>query len=77
MLTDNNVQLIVTATLASFNYGYSNNVIAGSFAQVSFGAKFLSGSNATALVDAIVSGYEDLCCASLCCKTWPLDITPY
>ncbi|KAK5687691.1 hypothetical protein LTS10_001831 [Elasticomyces elasticus] len=52
-----NLMLIFAGTIASFNYGYSNNVIAGSFAQVSFITKFLSGSNATSLVDAIVSGF--------------------
>ncbi|EXJ63544.1 uncharacterized protein A1O5_11305 [Cladophialophora psammophila CBS 110553] len=52
-----NLLLILAATLASFNYGYSNNVIAGSFAQVTFLAKFLSGSNASALIDGIVSGF--------------------
>ncbi|KIW13761.1 hypothetical protein PV08_08952 [Exophiala spinifera] len=52
-----NILLIIAATLASFNYGYSNNVIAGSLAQVSFLAKFLTGSNATALIDGIISGF--------------------
>jgi hypothetical protein len=42
--------------VASFNYGYMNNVIAGSFAQTTFIAKFLSGSNAASVTDAIVSG---------------------
>lgn len=50
-------KLICTAALASFNVGYSNNVIAGSFAQIRFIAKFLSGGCAISLVDIIVSGY--------------------
>jgi MFS family permease len=52
------IQLVLAAGLASFNYGYMNNVISGSFGQVSFIAKFLSGSNAASLTDAIVSGYS-------------------
>ncbi|KFY30254.1 hypothetical protein V493_02034 [Pseudogymnoascus sp. VKM F-4281 (FW-2241)] len=52
-----NILLVLTAGLASFNYGYMNNVIAGSFGQVSFQAKFLSGDNATSIMDAIVSGF--------------------
>lgn len=55
-----NLLLILAATLASFNYGYSNNVIAGSLAQVSFIAKFLTGSNSSALIDAIISGLVHL-----------------
>jgi hypothetical protein len=51
------MQLVLAAGLASFNYGYMNNVISGSFGQVSFIAKFLSGANATSITDAIVSGY--------------------
>jgi hypothetical protein len=51
------IQLVLAAGLASFNYGYMNNVISGSFGQVSFLAKFLSGANAASLTDAIVSGY--------------------
>ena len=50
------VKVICTAALASFNYGYSNNVISGSFAQVSFLAKFLTRPDAASIVDAIVSG---------------------
>ncbi|RFU29329.1 hypothetical protein B7463_g6998, partial [Scytalidium lignicola] len=49
--------LICAATLASFNYGYSNNVIAGTLAQVTFISKFLSGDNAESLIDAIISGF--------------------
>ncbi|KAK5280838.1 hypothetical protein LTR20_009292 [Exophiala xenobiotica] len=52
-----NILIICVATLASFNYGYSNNVISGSFAQVSFLAKFLSGPDAASITDAIVSGF--------------------
>ncbi|VUC26560.1 unnamed protein product [Clonostachys rosea] len=52
-----NILLICAAALASFNYGYSNNVIAGTLAQVTFNAKFLSGDNANSLIDAIVSGF--------------------
>jgi MFS family permease len=52
------MQLVLAAGLASFNYGYMNNVISGSFGQVSFIARFLSGSNAASLTDAIVSGYH-------------------
>jgi hypothetical protein len=54
MLTS--LKIICVATLASFNYGYSNNVISGSFAQVSFLAKFLSGPDAASITDALVSG---------------------
>ncbi|EXJ72890.1 uncharacterized protein A1O5_04038 [Cladophialophora psammophila CBS 110553] len=43
--------------MASFNYGYSNNVISGSLAQVSFIDKFLTVPNATSLIDAIISGF--------------------
>jgi hypothetical protein len=50
--------LICAAALASFNYGYSNNVIAGTLAQTSFGLKFLSGPNALQIIDGLVSGYE-------------------
>jgi hypothetical protein len=50
------LKIICVATLASFNYGYSNNVISGSFAQISFLAKFLSGPDAASITDAIVSG---------------------
>ena len=50
------LQLICAAALASFNYGYSNNVIAGTLAQTSFGIKFLSGPNALQLIDGLVSG---------------------
>jgi len=53
----NSHELILTAGMASFNYGYMNNVIAGSFAQTTFIAKFLSGSNASSITDAMVSGY--------------------
>lgn len=49
-------QLICAAALASYNYGYSNNVVAGTLAQVTFNQKFLSGSNANMLIDSIVSG---------------------
>ncbi|KAF2768275.1 general substrate transporter [Teratosphaeria nubilosa] len=56
-----NLVLIFAAAIASFNYGYSNNVIAGSLGQVTFLTKFLSGSNATSLIDAIVSGFFAFC----------------
>jgi len=41
------------AGVASFLFGYGNNAVAGSFAQETFLVKFLSGSNANALIDAI------------------------
>ncbi|CZR70281.1 related to glucose facilitated diffusion protein [Phialocephala subalpina] len=50
-------ELILGAGMASFNYGYMNNVISGSFGQTTFIAKFLSGSNASSITDAIVSGF--------------------
>ncbi|CZR67460.1 related to glucose facilitated diffusion protein [Phialocephala subalpina] len=52
-----NVMLILASGLASFNYGYMNNVIAGSFAQTTFVSKFLSDGNASSIIDAIVSGF--------------------
>ncbi|KFY55954.1 hypothetical protein V496_06861 [Pseudogymnoascus sp. VKM F-4515 (FW-2607)] len=52
-----NILCVLSAGLGSFNYGYMNNVIAGSFGQVSFQTKFLSGDNATSITDAIVSGF--------------------
>ncbi|KAH7129702.1 general substrate transporter [Dactylonectria estremocensis] len=52
-----NIVLICSAALASYNYGYSNNVVAGTLAQVTFNKKFLSGSNANMLIDGIVSGF--------------------
>ncbi|KAK5044476.1 hypothetical protein LTR84_010757 [Exophiala bonariae] len=49
-----NILVIVVAGLGSYNFGYANNAIAGSFAQVSFGIKFLSGSNANSIIGAIL-----------------------
>jgi hypothetical protein len=41
------------AAVSSFLFGYGNNAVAGSFAQETFLKKFLSGSNANALIDSI------------------------
>lgn len=43
--------------MGSFVFGYCNNSIAGSFVQPSFVAKFLSGSNANAVIGGILGGF--------------------
>ncbi|RLL94972.1 hypothetical protein CFD26_103594 [Aspergillus turcosus] len=59
-----NILLVLTAGVAGFNYGYMNNVIAGSFAQTSFLEKFLMRELTIfksffgfALVGAIIQSY--------------------
>ncbi|KAF2807405.1 general substrate transporter [Mytilinidion resinicola] len=48
-----NFRIIIVAASSSFIFGYGNNAAAGCFAQETFIAKFLSGSNANAIIDAI------------------------
>jgi len=52
-----NIIVILAAATASFNFGYSNNVIAGSLAQTSFIKYFLSGGNATTLIASMLAAY--------------------
>jgi hypothetical protein len=47
-------QTVVAAGLGSFNFGYANNVIAGTFGQPTFLTKFLSGADAAARTDGII-----------------------
>jgi hypothetical protein len=49
-----NLFVIAVAGLGGFNFGYANNAIAGSFAQPSFIAKFLSGGNADSVIGGIL-----------------------
>ncbi|KAH8820758.1 general substrate transporter [Xylogone sp. PMI_703] len=48
------LQTVIAAGLGSFNFGYANNVIAGTLAQPTFIAKFLSSSDNSARVDGII-----------------------
>ncbi|KAK7202704.1 general substrate transporter [Myxozyma melibiosi] len=48
-----NFLIILVAATSSFLFGYGNNAVAGSLAQESFIEKFLSGPNASALIDGM------------------------
>ncbi|KAK5245352.1 hypothetical protein LTR20_006728 [Exophiala xenobiotica] len=48
-----NFMIIIVAATSSFLFGYGNNAAAGCFAQETFIEKFLSGSNANAIIDGI------------------------
>jgi hypothetical protein len=54
MLTGSVAQAILTAGMGSFVFGYANNAIAGSLVQKSFVDEFLSGTNASSIVGAIL-----------------------
>lgn len=49
---------ILVAGMGSFVFGYANNAIAGTLAQETFIAKFLTGSNANSIVGGIMGAYE-------------------
>ncbi|KAK7202710.1 general substrate transporter [Myxozyma melibiosi] len=50
-----NFLIVLTAAISSFLFGYGNNAVAGSLAQQTFLAKFLSGPDYTAIIDGIES----------------------
>ncbi|KAL1853302.1 hypothetical protein Plec18170_005298 [Paecilomyces lecythidis] len=52
-----NILAVIAAGLGSFNFGYANNVIAGSFGEPTFIEKFLSGPDASARTDGIIGGF--------------------
>ncbi|KAK7206978.1 general substrate transporter [Myxozyma melibiosi] len=56
-LTTTNILAVIVAGLGSFTFGYANNATAGSFAQTTFIAKFLSGSNADSVICGIIGGF--------------------
>lgn len=49
-------QVVTTAALGSYLYGFSANAIAGTLAQTTFTEKFLSGADATARTDGLLGG---------------------
>ncbi|KAF2814692.1 general substrate transporter [Mytilinidion resinicola] len=53
-----NIVTILVAGMGSFLFGYANNSIAGTLAQTSFIEKFLTGSNATSIIDGILGGFQ-------------------
>jgi hypothetical protein len=52
-----NILTIVAAATASFTFGYTNNAISGTLAQVSFNTVFLAGDDAASLIGGILGGY--------------------
>ncbi|KAH6977504.1 general substrate transporter [Ilyonectria sp. MPI-CAGE-AT-0026] len=52
-----NIQVIFTAALGGFLYGFSANAIAGTLAQPSFIAKFLTVSDAAQRTDGLLGGF--------------------
>ncbi|KAF9249807.1 hypothetical protein DTO006G1_8426 [Penicillium roqueforti] len=52
-----NILVACTACLGGFLYGFAANALAGSLAQPTFIAKFLSGSNATSVQDGMLGGF--------------------
>jgi hypothetical protein len=50
------VQVIITAALGGYLYGFSANAIAGTLAQPSFIAKFLTVPDAAARTDGLLGG---------------------
>ncbi|EXJ83041.1 hypothetical protein A1O3_06858 [Capronia epimyces CBS 606.96] len=55
--TGKNITFILIAGFGSFMFGYANNVVTGSLAQTSFINKFLSGSDADAVIGGILGGF--------------------
>jgi hypothetical protein len=51
-----NAFVIVVAALASFTFGYTNNVIAGTLAQTTFAAKFFVDKNVSSVIGGIIGG---------------------
>lgn len=50
-------QVVVTACLGGFMYGFAANALSGSLSQPSFQAKFLNRDDATSVQDGMLSGY--------------------
>lgn len=56
MTTTDDSQVLVTACLGGFLYGFAANAISGTVAQPTFIAKFLTNSQALQLTDAMLGG---------------------
>lgn len=54
--TRTNIMIVLIAGLGSFMFGYANNIMTGTLAQVSFNAKFLSDGHADSTTGGILGG---------------------